>query len=71
MKGCQSQGDTLEEAIANINEAIELYLEAPAETSTDQLSLAMDRMAAEPQPETMSPEEVAEEIAAMRAERRS
>ena len=25
--GCQSQGDTLEEAIANIKEAIELYLE--------------------------------------------
>ena len=27
LKGCQSQGDTLEEAIANIKEAIELYLE--------------------------------------------
>ncbi len=26
LKGCQSQGDTLEEAIANIKEAIELYL---------------------------------------------
>lgn len=27
LKGCQSQGNTLEEAIANIKEAIELYLE--------------------------------------------
>jgi predicted RNase H-like HicB family nuclease len=27
LKGCQSQGDTVEEAIANIREAIELYLE--------------------------------------------
>ena len=28
LKGCQSQGDTLEETIANIKEAIELYLES-------------------------------------------
>jgi predicted RNase H-like HicB family nuclease len=27
LKGCQSQGATLEEATANIKEAIELYLE--------------------------------------------
>ena len=27
LKGCQSQGTSLEEAIANIKEAIELYLE--------------------------------------------
>lgn len=27
MKGCVSQGDTLEEALDNIKEAIELYLE--------------------------------------------
>ncbi|MBE9238193.1 type II toxin-antitoxin system HicB family antitoxin [Anabaena aphanizomenioides LEGE 00250] len=27
LKGCHSQGDTFEEAIANIQEAIELYLE--------------------------------------------
>jgi predicted RNase H-like HicB family nuclease len=26
LRGCQSQGDTLEDAIANIKEAIELYL---------------------------------------------
>jgi predicted RNase H-like HicB family nuclease len=26
LKGCQSQGDTLEEAIADIKEGIELYL---------------------------------------------
>ena len=27
LKGCQSQGDTPEETLANIKEAIELYLE--------------------------------------------
>ena len=27
LKGCQSQGDSLEDAIANIREAIEIYLE--------------------------------------------
>jgi predicted RNase H-like HicB family nuclease len=27
LKGCQSQGDTVEEAVANVREAIELYLE--------------------------------------------
>lgn len=27
LKGCQSQGDTLEQTVANIREAIELYLE--------------------------------------------
>ena len=27
LKGCQSQGDTLDEAMTNIREAIELYLE--------------------------------------------
>jgi predicted RNase H-like HicB family nuclease len=32
LKGCQSQGATLEETLANIKEAIELYLETvPAE----------------------------------------
>ena len=31
LKGCQSSGDTLEEATANIKEAIELYLETLAE----------------------------------------
>jgi len=28
LKGCHSQGDSFEEAIANITEAIELYLES-------------------------------------------
>ena len=28
LKGCHSQGDTLEEALENIKEAIELYLES-------------------------------------------
>lgn len=27
LKGCHSQGETVEEALANIKEAIELYLE--------------------------------------------
>ena len=27
MKGCQSQGDSLDEVLANIKEAVELYLE--------------------------------------------
>ena len=27
LRGCQSQGDTLDEAVANVREAIELYLE--------------------------------------------
>jgi predicted RNase H-like HicB family nuclease len=35
LKGCQSQGDTLEEAIANIKEAIELYLETLPEDERD------------------------------------
>ncbi len=32
LKGCQSQGATLEEALANIKEAIELYLETLPES---------------------------------------
>ncbi len=31
LKGCHSQGDTLEEALANIREAIEVYLESLAQ----------------------------------------
>jgi predicted RNase H-like HicB family nuclease len=27
LEGCQSQGETFEEAVANVREAIELYLE--------------------------------------------
>ena len=27
LRGCQSQGDTLEDAVANVRDAIELYLE--------------------------------------------
>lgn len=37
LKGCQSQGDTLEEAIANIKEAIELYLETLPDVERDVL----------------------------------
>jgi len=35
LPGCHSQGDTLEEAIANIREAIELYLEILDCSNTD------------------------------------
>jgi predicted RNase H-like HicB family nuclease len=39
LKGCQSQGDSLEDAVANIKEAIELYLETlPNEEREDLLS---------------------------------
>jgi predicted RNase H-like HicB family nuclease len=37
LRGCQSQADTLEEAIANIKEAIELYLETLPESERDVL----------------------------------
>jgi len=35
LKGCQSQGDSLEEAISNIKEAIDLYLETVPEDERD------------------------------------
>ncbi len=38
---------------------------------TDELFAAMDRMAGADEPRVMSPEEVAQEITAMRAERRA
>jgi len=37
LKGCQSQGDSLEEAISNIKEAIELDLETLPESERDAL----------------------------------
>ncbi|HEY7389852.1 MAG TPA: type II toxin-antitoxin system HicB family antitoxin [Bryobacteraceae bacterium] len=37
LKGCQSQGDSLEEALANIREAIELYLETLPNDERDDL----------------------------------
>ncbi len=37
LKGCQSQGETLEQAMANIKEAIELYLETLPESERDVL----------------------------------
>jgi predicted RNase H-like HicB family nuclease len=37
LKGCQSQGDTLEQTLANIKEAIELYLETLAVEERDYL----------------------------------
>ena len=39
LEGCQSQGDSLEEVIANIKEAIELYLETlPEDERKESLS---------------------------------
>lgn len=40
LRGCQSQGDTLEEALANIKEAIELYIET---LSPDERYLLLSR----------------------------
>ena len=37
LKGCQSQGDTLEEVQTNITEAVELYLETLSEDEKQEL----------------------------------
>ena len=37
LKGCQSQGDTLEEVQNNIQEAVELYLETLTESEKQEL----------------------------------
>jgi predicted RNase H-like HicB family nuclease len=37
LKGCQSQGDTLEEVQTNITEAVELYLETLSEHEKQEL----------------------------------
>lgn len=37
LKGCQSQGSTIEDALANIREAIELYLETLPDDERDAL----------------------------------
>jgi predicted RNase H-like HicB family nuclease len=37
LSGCQSQGDSLEEVISNVKEAIELYLETLPENERDAL----------------------------------
>ena len=39
LKGCQSQGDTLEEVQNNIQEAVELYLETLSESEKQELLL--------------------------------
>ena len=51
---------------------LERWLRDQLETQrVDELFAAMDRMAAVDEPAVMSPEEVAQEIAAMRTERRA
>jgi hypothetical protein len=53
-------------------EFLEKWLRAQLKAQrVDQLFSAMDRMSAEDEPDIMSPEAVAEEIAAMRAEKRT
>ncbi|MBS4029746.1 MAG: type II toxin-antitoxin system HicB family antitoxin [Ignavibacteriales bacterium] len=37
LKGCHSQGDTLEEALVNIQDAIHMYLEMVAEEESGKL----------------------------------
>ncbi|HMS34430.1 MAG TPA: type II toxin-antitoxin system HicB family antitoxin [Ignavibacteria bacterium] len=37
LKGCQTQGDTLDEVNSNIKEAIELYLETMSEEELDEV----------------------------------
>ena len=40
LEGCQTQGETLDETVANIKEAIELYLET---LSQDQREMALNK----------------------------
>jgi len=42
LKGCQSQGATIEDALANIREAIELYLEALPDDGAGRLAKPRD-----------------------------
>ncbi len=44
LPGCHSQGETLEEAIANIREAIELYIEVLEEDGKPIPDDTLDRM---------------------------
>ena len=41
LKGCQTQGDTFEEAVTNIKEAVELYIET-LDPSKDSIILNKD-----------------------------
>ncbi len=38
LEGCQSQGDTFDEALTNIKEAIELYIETLTQEEKEQLA---------------------------------
>jgi predicted RNase H-like HicB family nuclease len=40
LQGCMSQGDTLEEALVNIKEALELYLEDMDDQEKEQLTVS-------------------------------
>lgn len=42
LPGCFSEGDTLEEALANVKEAIECYLDEPAPASLPPEDLLME-----------------------------
>ena len=39
LEGCQSQGDTLEEVLENIKEAVELYIETLSEDEVKLMSI--------------------------------
>ncbi|MBI4726604.1 type II toxin-antitoxin system HicB family antitoxin [candidate division TA06 bacterium] len=41
LEGCQSQGDTLEEAVKNIKEAVELYLETSSRAGSGIMSIIL------------------------------
>ena len=43
LPGCHSQGETIDEALANIREAIDLYIEDMVENGEDVLEDTLDR----------------------------
>jgi len=43
LKGCQTQGDTVEEALANLREAAELYLETLSPDEPEPAGSASDK----------------------------
>ncbi len=43
LEGCQTQGDSVEEVLANMKEAIELYLETLPADKADEIRDALDK----------------------------
>ena len=46
LKGCQTQGDTLDEAMANVREAVELYMESLDDDDERRQASALDSITA-------------------------